>query len=529
MKNFLKSTKGKICAAAAGALVLAGAVFGGYQYWLYQQPKFHDLTVELGTTSIGIQQFMTEYAQLKKCSFVSDVSTLDIGKVGQTELTLRHGKQEETILFTVEDTTAPEVAFVTSLTKTSSYIPAAEDFVESVSDLSQTTVSFGSPVTVPDDYSDTQVTIVVEDASGNQTQGSCTLSIAWLAETFQLELGQELKVGDILLEPETDGDLLDQADIDAVNAGGVGEYTITSSAGGKTMTCTVTVADTQGPALELQDVAVYVGQAASLEDFVVSAADISGDVALRLLTEMDFDTLGQQTVTIEAADIYGNVTTGEAVLSVTTDMEPPVISGLSNLNVEKNSEPDYMTGVSARDEVDGACTVKYDASKVDTSKAGTYYVTYTAKDKSGNTASSRRKVVVAHDAEDTAALVKELAASLSNDPEKLRDYVRSNISYSHSWGGDDPVWNGFKNKTGNCYVHALCLRALLTEKGYTTKLIWTTEKTHYWLLIYLNGTWRHIDPTPSSLHGRYSLMTDEQRLSTLSGRVWDFEAWPACE
>lgn len=529
MKDFLKSVKGKICIAAAGLVLVAGAAFGGYQYWLYQQPKFHDLTVELGTTSIGIQQFTTEYAQLKKCSFVSDVSTLDIGKVGQTELTLRHGSQEQTILFTVADTTAPEVTFVSNLTKTGSYVPAAEDFVEQISDLSATTVSFAEDVTVPADYSDVSFTVVVEDACGNRTQQECTLSIEWMVPSYQLELGDTLTLEDLLLEPGIDGSLLNQEELEAINAGGIGEYTITSATEAKTMTCTVTVADTKGPDLQLQDVAVYVGRSADAEDFVVSATDISGDVEIHLLTEVDCSALGQYTVTIEARDIYGNITTGEAVLSVTTDMNPPVISGLSNLTVEKNSTPDYMAGVSASDDVDGKCTVKFDASKVDTSKAGTYYVTYTAKDKSGNTTSAKRKVVVAHDAADTEALVKNLAASLSNDPEKLRDYVRSNISYSHSWGGDDPVWNGFKNKNGNCYVHALCLRALLTEKGYTTKLIWTTEKTHYWLLIYLNGAWRHIDPTPSSLHGKYSLMTDEQRLSTLSGRVWDFEAWPACE
>ena len=51
----------------------------------------------------------------------------------------------------------------------------------------------------------------------------------------------------------------------------------------------------------------------------------------------------------------------------------------------------------------------------------------------------------------------------------------------------------------------------------------------YWLLINLGGTWRHIDPTPSSVHSIYSLMTDAQRKSTLSGRDWDRSGWPVCE
>ena len=45
----------------------------------------------------------------------------------------------------------------------------------------------------------------------------------------------------------------------------------------------------------------------------------------------------------------------------------------------------------------------------------------------------------------------------------------------------------------------------------------------------IDGQWKHIDPTPSQTHGIYSLMNDEQRLSTLSGRIWDTSLWPACE
>ena len=165
---------------------------------------------------------------------------------------------------------------------------------------------------------------------------------------------------------------------------------------------------------------------------------------------------------------------------------------------------------------------------MDSSKAGFYYVTYYATDKSGNTASARRKVEVLHDAADTQALVNQIASTQSSDPEALRDYVRNTIYYSSSWGGDDPVWYGFKEKNGNCYVHALCLNSLLRYHGYNTKLIWTTCRTHYWLLIELNGEWKHIDPTPSRLHGRYSLMSDDQRYETLKGRDWDRSAWPTC-
>ena len=157
---------------------------------------------------------------------------------------------------------------------------------------------------------------------------------------------------------------------------------------------------------------------------------------------------------IEAEDKHGNITRQETTLLVTTDNVPPVISGLSAMKVEKNGKPNYLAGVTATDAVDGACTVTYNADKVNLSKAGVYYITYYAKDKSGNVATARRKIEVTHNAEDTRNLVKSIAEGLGNDPEALRNYVRSKIGYSSSWGGDDPVWYGFTNWTGNCYVHA---------------------------------------------------------------------------
>ena len=106
--------------------------------------------------------------------------------------------------------------------------------------------------------------------------------------------------------------------------------------------------------------------------------------------------------------------------------------------------------------------------------------------------------------------------------------MRSSIGYNHYWGGEDPVWHGFTNKTGNCYVHALCLKAVFDYKGIESRLIWVQNKTHYWLIVNIDGQWKHIDPTPGRLHSRFSLMNDAQRLKTLSGRTWDTTLWPEC-
>ena len=528
MKEFFKKKIGKVCITLLAVLVLAGGGFGGYAAWLYQQPKFHDVTVELGTETVSLLEFMTEYANVNKVGFVTDPSAIDLNLLGRQELVLRHGSKQETVYLTVEDTTAPEVVFQDVHADLTDVLTAG-DFVESASDLSgPVTVAFVQGLTQPESYGQAVADIVVRDSSGNETRGQCQIFYVWMKASYNLELGDTLEKSDILMNPEKDGDLLDQLALDQINAGGIGTYTLTSTEDGLTCTCQVTVKDTTPPELVLQDVTIYLNGWADKDSFIESVSDVSGDVTTRLLTQLNRDEYGTQTVTIEAEDVNGNVVTKEAALHVVHDTTAPVISGVSSMKVEKNSTPDYLDGVSAYDGKDGYVEVTYDDSKVDLTAAGTYYVVYSATDKSGNTATYRRKVEVQHDAADTTALVNAIAATLPADAEAIRDYVRYNISYNTNWGGDDPVWYGFTNKVGNCYVHALCLQRLLSAKGYTTKLIWVTNKTHYWLLVNLGGTWWHIDATPTPAHSKYSLMNDEMRLATLNGREWDFEAWPAC-
>ena len=374
MKKFLKTRLGKLCIALLALFLLLGCAFGSHQYWLYQQPKFQDVTIELGTTSLGIDQFTTQYAAIGKCRFVSDVSTLDIGKPGVHHLTLSHGNQEQTVTLTVEDTTAPEVVFITEKIAQPGYVPTAEDFVESCSDLSGTSISFAAPVKV-EDMSDRSFTVMVADDYGNVTERRCSLSYQWLKESFQLEYGSTITIEDLLINPEVDNTLIDQVVIDALNGVGIGTYTIKSTSGNATRSCIVTIADTQGPVMELQTVSVYTGETAVKEDFIVNVNDPSGVKEVRMLTELDFETQGIQTVVFEAEDKLGNISTAQTEFIVSTDTVPPVIQGLSTLKVNKGDTPDYLVGVSAKDAIDGTCKVRYDASAVDTNKSGTYYVT----------------------------------------------------------------------------------------------------------------------------------------------------------
>ena len=328
-------------------LILRGCV----AYWFYSLPRFHDLTVELGTETIGVEDFMTEYADTRNAGIVTDLSTVDISVVGSIPLTLRSGRKDETVTLTIVDTTPPKAEFISRLQKTPDYTPDPRDFVASYYDLSDVTVYFAQNSDAMSDYADRTFTVVVEDVHGNSVSNICTLSIVWMKDEYTMELGESLRKEDLLYAPARDGGRIAQGDIDVINESGVGEYTV--SCPDDENVCQVHVVDTTPPELSVTDVSIYKGKKVTVDDFVESCFDASGDVEVRLLTEPDVDTLGKQTMTIEAVDINGNTATATATLAVVRDKKPPVIKGLTTLSVAKNTVPDYLAGVKAIDATDG--------------------------------------------------------------------------------------------------------------------------------------------------------------------------------
>lgn len=524
--DFLKTKKGK---SAVAALLTLAVSWSAFALWRYSLPKFQDVTVELGTEAVSLREFLTEDAIPGRVQLLSDPAEVNLNQVGQSQLLLRHGSKEETVTLTVEDTEIPQVTFIPSRTETGSYVPDPMDFVESITDAGTTTVSFDGEVTVPADYSDLSVTVVVEDQSGNKMQKDCTLRFSCLKEAAVLEYGQTLTRADLLIDPEADSHRISDETLNKLNTAGVGTYPVEIVLGDRTDVCQVTIQDTLAPTLELQEVPVYPGNSVEMEDFIRSATDASGDVALTLLTPLDNRTEGEHTITIQAADIHGNSTTESTILRVTRDRTAPTLRGMDKIVVSRGQTPDYMAGVTAEDDETENCAITVDHSSVDLNETGTYYISYTATDLAGNATTRTRRVRVVHNEEETAAMIAQHAEACGPDILDIRSYVRNLIRYNHSWGGDDPVWYGFNNRKGNCYVHAMCLKAILDYHGYESQLIWVTNKTHYWLVVKLEEGWRHIDATPTARHSVYKLMTDKQRYWTLSGRDWDRDAWPKCE
>lgn len=153
--------------------------------------------------------------------------------------------------------------------------------------------------------------------------------------------------------------------------------------------------DHQGPSIRLREaISVSYGERIGLYDIVRAVSDESAyTIAITSGGEVAEDgrstLLGQVgviEVEITATDEYGNTTVQVAEVTVVDDT-PPRIQAESR-TIEVGDDTDFLSGVTAEDEVDGDLTaqLRVDQSQVDTTRAGTYPLIYTVTDSAGNEA-----------------------------------------------------------------------------------------------------------------------------------------------
>lgn len=514
-----KKRKKTIIAIVTIIVLLIAAIFA----FLMLRPKFKDASIELGTTEINASNFLVSNMYAKNATIVTDVATLDINKVGEVEIELAYKNRKETVKLSIVDTTAPQAKFK-NVVKNLGYEINPEDFIEEKSDLSAMTVEIVEKPEITE-YADYNVTVKVKDEYGNETVETCVLTITWLKTEVNIELGDSFEIEDLIFDVEENEDKVPQSEVDKIDTEKIGEYTITVENEGKEYTSIVKVQDTTPPELELKELTIYDDEKISdYKKFIKKVSDASGEPETTLKTEIDYTKTGEQEIIIEATDASGNKIEKTTTLTIKKDTDGPAFSGLTDITVEKNGAIDYYSGVKAVDKKDGTCKVSVDSSSVNTSVAGTYYATYTSQDTKGNKTTKKREITVNHDQDDTNAKLDEFYNNYcaGKDPVGIASAVREHISYNSNWGEDDPVWYGLTQGKGNCYVHARTLQKLLEKAGYTNKIIYLEDQSHYWNLVYVNGVWRHLDGTPSVNH-TLGLLTDEQKLADpgVHQKTWD--------
>lgn len=155
--------------------------------------------------------------------------------------------------------------------------------------------------------------------------------------------------------------------------------------------------------------------------------DVDGVISVTSTSTVDTTILGSYFVIYTAVDVSGNTATTTRVVNIVDTSAPEItINGTNPTTIEINSTYSDL-GATASDAIGGARPV-VTTSNVDTSRIGTYLVTYVASDLSQNTSTSTRTVNVADIIESTPALFSDLNVNGIADADESEVIATSTMS-----------------------------------------------------------------------------------------------------
>ena len=247
-----------IIAVIAIPAVLIFALQGIHRVELHES-----LTVEAGSTLPDARAFLLEDDGETEISYVTMPAT-DVP--GDYEITLLCGKKERTAHIIVEDTVCPS-GTTQDLTAYPNTMPMAEDFIVSLQDVTDVTVSFAAE---PDKTREGEqsVTLLLKDVGGNETILTATLTLIIDNDAPVLEgIGNKIVyIGDTVAYRAgvTVTDNIDESprltiDSSAVNLTTPGVYDVIYTAGDKagnisSQTITVTVLEKKEEYVDLETI-----------------------------------------------------------------------------------------------------------------------------------------------------------------------------------------------------------------------------------------------------------------------------------
>ena len=302
-----------------------------------------------------------------------------------------------------------------------------------------------------------------------------------------------------------------------------GTYPVRVNLGDAVEIAMVTLQDTVAPVLTLKEGPFYTRHDMSA-DQLVSAEDVTA-VALSLVEAPDPDSDQPQTFTVRAVDAGGNETVASFSLTLATDTTPPVLYGVVNTNGYVGEPIAYLKEAYAEDDVDGRVDMTVE-SQVILSREGKYTVTYTATDKSGNTASKSCTYTLVESTvtdEQVRAMAQAVLAQIITPDmvtaEKLKavfDYVRAKVHYTGSSNKTDwrsEAIRGNRDGRGDCFTVYSLTRALLDELQvpYMSMTRRGSSTRHYWVIVNIGTGWYHYDPLVTHIHRHRCFMWTNQQ------------------
>ena len=297
------------------------------------------------------------------------------------------------------------------------------------------------------------LTYTATDNSGNQATATRTVNVVDTTtpvitligdSQVNIEVGSAYTDAGATATDNYDGDLSSQiVVVNNVDVNMLGSYTVTysvsdsSSNAATVVTRTVNVVDQTAPTITIlggNQITIEAGS--SYIDAGATATDnYNNDVTadITVTNTVDPNIIGSYTVTYTVSDASGNQATAVRTVIV-EDSTPPSITLVGSNPVSVEAGSSYSdAGATATDSYDGDLTSSIATNNnVDINTVGSYTVTYTVTDSSGNTATATRTVNVA----DTTAPVITISGANPVDVDLGTTYNDAGASATDANDGD---------------------------------------------------------------------------------------------
>ncbi|PGK52161.1 hypothetical protein CN918_30685 [Priestia megaterium] len=225
------------------------------------------------------------------------------------------------------------------------------------------------------------------------------------ADDFPLNQAFNPRTG-ITAKDNVDGDVTKNITIEGnVNTAVKGEYYLTYKVSDKAGNIAIfkryiVVRDVKAPVFSgIENKTIFINSTFDPKSGVTAKDDGDGDVTkdITISGSVNAKIKGNYTLTYSVKDSSGNQSVIKRIITVQApDTTKPVISGATDKTVTINTPFDSKAGVTAKDNLDGDLTKALSVTgNVNTKVKGVYTLTYTVKDKAGNTATLTRKITVA--------------------------------------------------------------------------------------------------------------------------------------
>lgn len=346
-----------------------------------------------------------------------------------------------------------------------------------------------------------------------------------------LELGTDVPAAEEFLCTDDYSEVEYITEIGTINVMTEGSHEIRLLVDGEEEVSALQVKDTTAPVLVLCEAETWLNKPLEPNAFInfELTADNSDAFDTAFAEEPDWSLEGEQVIKISATDASGNRTVEATKVVIKKDQKAPVVT-VTDIDVKVGGTVSYKKAVSYYDDIDTVEEMKLSIERtgVNLKEVGTYEVTYTVTDCSGNSTSVIGKINVMEEApmwEDEEAIhtkaqnvLDSILTENMTDREKAYEiykWIKNNINYiSHSEKGNyiRGAYEGLFKQEGDCFVYAATAKELLTLAGIQNIDIVkaTTNPSHYWNLVYIEDGWYHFDSTPRKDKSEFFLLTDSE-------------------